>query len=97
VLKKFVQAQSLPQAYALSFCAQERLAGGTVRNMCFYRFLCFHFESLGRCDSASMSVRDSIIQDELSQEHQAEVTRALLLISLLVAYMLFFVIGMSVL
>ncbi len=71
-----MQAQSLPQAYALSFCAQERLAGGTVRNMCFFRLLWIHFECVDRCDSVSMSVRDSIIQDELSQEHQAEVTRS---------------------
>jgi hypothetical protein len=87
-----VQAQSLPQAYALSFCAQERLAGGTVRNMCFFRFLWIYFESLGRCDSVSTCVRDSVIQDELSQEHQAEVFHALLLMPLLIACLLFVVI-----
>ena len=52
-------------------------------------FLWIYFESLGRCDSVSTCVRDSVIQDELSQEHQAEVTQALLLMPLLIACMLF--------
>jgi hypothetical protein len=57
--------------------------------MCFFRFLWIYFESLGRCDSVSTCVRDSIIQDELSPEHQAEVTLSLLSMSLLIACLLF--------
>ncbi len=49
--------------------------------------------TLDRCDSASMSVRDSVIQDELSQEHQAEVTQALFLILMLASCMHFFAIS----